>query len=166
MYGIYLLKYVNGNVASGTQIWTDYSNSSYNQNIEYLGKDIDLFFNKEVDKSWSTPEWNRYFIKPDGSTFYLDSRIGSLQQIDIVETTKNYIVITLSVNEDSGYDSKISSGKGISLISIADGKMKFTDHYCGIGGDNPAHVRFDESTNMFYIGSDSNSNYEFIYTII
>lgn len=115
---------------------------------------MDLFLIKTQDKSIQDTE--AFFLGVDQEEKYLDNRIPDIWNAKILDTTENYLVLSNTIGLDCV--------NAIMLVSNIDGCIKFTDLYCGIG--SLPYIRFDQYENLFYIGSDTNNNYEFIYTII
>lgn len=115
---------------------------------------MDLFLIKMKDTSNNTTD--AILLGSNQEEKYLDGRIPDIWNAKILDITENYLVLSNTIDSDFV--------NIIMLVSNIDGCIKFTDLYCGIG--SLPYVRFDQYKNLFYIGSDTNNNYEFIYTII
>ena len=151
----YIIKYTNGNMSSKTQLWMDTENSTYEYDITYL-KQIDKFLIEEIEED-SSHTWTDYMVMDNtGNKVHLS--IGNLY-LNYLNVSDNYIIMAVQGSK-SGWTT-LETGVGIVLYNLTDGKPVFMDLYCNY---TLGYVRFDETNNLFYFGTDD--NYEFVYTIV
>lgn len=153
---LYIIKYTDGNMSSSTTIWEDRMTSDYDYDVDYLGADCDKFLIEERESWSSSTHVSNMFVDNVGNKVSLSVGGNILSKF---YPSKDYLIIVMQ----GAYDgwAYLQTGVGIGLVDYNTGVLKFTDVYC-----NSAipYIRFDETTNMFYFGT--NDNYEFVYTIV
>ena len=147
----YVYKFPNGNISSRQEMWKETVTSGTDVDVEYLGANYDKFLIWYEDEGsyWSTLMTNTGTEMSIDRNYIRDYWVG----------TDKYLVVEL-YGRPGGY-SFIETGVGIALLDTDTAKIEFIDSYCA---NSLPYVRFDESANMFYFGTDD--NYEFIYTIV